>query len=259
VTLRAADAREDLLSAAYLICRALARDGSQKLHEAREVVDAAPTRPWVANVFGVGKRIAQPHLFGRHGERAFVRKDVVGNPHLVAIRVCAKRDQRGVLRLPTESADTSLTAFDVGDDGGPAAHTVAVAIERVFERKQRVVGNGFHQPRAEQRNRHPPREYSRIDRQHRLTPMTRNGKHMKERVPGSVERLELPVRIPPAGSQLGHRPGAADCRNVVADRAARSVESGTQTFFAGLDLEEVVEPEAKLLKLDWRDARERCA
>ena len=59
-----------------------------------------------------------------------------------------------MLRLPPKSADAPLTRGDVGDDRGTAAHAVAVSIDGIFERQQRLVGNGFDQPCAEERNRH---------------------------------------------------------------------------------------------------------
>ena len=86
-----------------------------------------------------------------HAEREFLREEIVGDPHLVAIGVAAEGEQRGLLRLPAEASDPALAGGDVDDDRGTSADAVAVAVERIFERQQRVVGNRLDQSGAEER------------------------------------------------------------------------------------------------------------
>ena len=62
-----------------------------------------------------------------------------------------------MLRLPSEASDAPLARGDIDDEGGAAADAVAVPIGWIFERKQRVVRNGFDQPGTEERNRHAAR------------------------------------------------------------------------------------------------------
>src|SRR5687767_15033002 len=115
-----------------------------------------------------------------------------------------------MLRLPSEPADSPFAAVDVDDHRGAAADAVAVAIVRVLERSKRFVGDGLDQSCSEERNGHAPREYIRVWRQYRLTPMARHGEHMKERIARGVQSFELAVRVPAPCPQLGHRPCAAD-------------------------------------------------
>ncbi len=199
------------------------------------------------------------HAIGWDPERAFLREQIVGDPHLVAIRVGAEGDERGVLRLPPEPSDAALARCDVDNERGTSADAVAVAIVGVFERQQSLVGNRLDQPGAEERNGHAPREDIGVVGQHRLTPVARNREHVKKRVAGGVERLELAARGPASRTQLGHRSGAADRRDVVADGAARAVEGGSEPLFARFDLEEVVQPQAELLELDRRESGQRRA
>ena len=130
----AADCGEDLLAGPNLVVDVAPSGRGQEAHEAREVVDSAPASPWIAKVFGVREGIAQTHLLGRDAERAFLREQVVGDPHLVAIRVSAKRNQRGMLRLPPEPSDAAFAGFDVDDEPGAAADAVTVTILRILER-----------------------------------------------------------------------------------------------------------------------------
>ena len=203
----------------------------QEAHEGLEVVDAALAGGAIAQIFGIGHRIAPPHLGLRDAERRLVRKQIVGDPHFVAIGVSAKTDQRRVLRFPAEPPDALLTGFDVRDQGGPAADSVAVEILRILEIDQRLIRNRFDQPGSEEGNWHPPGKYVRVGRQNRLTAVTRNREHVEEGVARLVERFELAVGVPASCPQLGHRPGAADRGNVVADGAARAVERRTKAFF----------------------------
>ena len=100
-----------------------------------------------AQVFGIGNRIAALHLLARDAERELVGKEIVGDPHLVAIRVGAEREQRRMLRLPAEPADAAVAGCDIDDDRGAPAHAVAIAIVRIVERQQRLVGNRFDEAR----------------------------------------------------------------------------------------------------------------
>ena len=179
-----------------------------------------------------------------------MRKHVVGDAHLIAICVGAERDERRVLRFPTEPPDAALAGFDIDDQRRAAAHAVAVAIVGIFETPHRVIRNGLDESGAKKRNRDSPGKHVRVRRQYRLTSMARNREHVKEGVAGPVQRFELAARVPASGAQLGHRSGSADRRDVVADCAARAVKRRTQPFFGGFNLEEVVEPEAELLEFN---------
>ena len=102
-------------------------------------------------------RILEPIAFAqprfRDAAERLDREHVVGDAHLVGIGVAREGQQRGDLRLPAEPADPALSGRHVGDDRRPAADAVAIAIERILERQQRLVGDRFDQSRAEQRDR----------------------------------------------------------------------------------------------------------
>src|SRR5687768_9354895 len=100
MTCRASDRGEDLLSRVHLLIHVSALSRCEETHKTREVVDSAPARTGIANIFRVRKRIAQAHPLGWNAERAFMRENVVRDTHLVAIRISAKSNQRRVLGLP---------------------------------------------------------------------------------------------------------------------------------------------------------------
>src|SRR5688500_2495634 len=108
----AADCCEDLLARPHLVVDLAPPGRGREAHEAREVVDSAPASPWITKVFGVREGIAQTQLLGRHAERTFMWEQVVGDSHLVPIRVSAERDQCGVLCLPPEPSDAAFAAVD---------------------------------------------------------------------------------------------------------------------------------------------------
>ena len=153
VAARAANAIEDSLPVTHDGIDGAARHGREKAHEALEVIDAAAAREWVAHVLGIRPRVAEAHLIRADPKSEFTRKQIVGDAHLVPVRVGAEGKQRGVLRLPSEAADTTVAGRHVGDDRRPAADPVAVAIERILERQERLVGDGFDEARAKERNR----------------------------------------------------------------------------------------------------------
>ena len=88
--------------------------------------------------------------------------------------------------LSTRTVPRDVASFAVDDRCGASADTVAVAIERILERQQRLVADGFDEASAEQRDRHPPREDIRFPRQLRLTAVRPRREHMDERVTGVV-------------------------------------------------------------------------
>ena len=155
-----------------------------------------------------------------------------------------------MLRLPAEPADPRLACSDVGEAGGASAHAVAVAIERILQRNEGVVGNGFDETGAEEGNRRPAREDRRRVRHDRLTRVPRHREEVKERLPGVVQRLEAAVGRSPRHPQLGDGAGAAHRRHVVARGAAGAVEGRAEALLGGFHFEEVVEAEAELLELD---------
>ncbi len=116
-----------------------ASERREEPHERLEVVDAATTRDRIAHVFRIGPQVAAPDLFLAHAEREFLREEIVGDPHFIAVGVAGERQQRRLLRLPSEAADAAFAGRHVGDDRGASDDAVAVAIERVFECEQRFV------------------------------------------------------------------------------------------------------------------------
>ena len=87
VARRAADAGEERLARAHGVVDRPAPGRREELHERLEVVDAAPPRPAIRLILGIGNRVAQLHLLGRDAERELVRKQIVGDPHLVPVGV----------------------------------------------------------------------------------------------------------------------------------------------------------------------------
>ena len=196
------------------------RQRREELHECFEVVDRALAGARVDQVFGVLDQIAfaQPRL--RDPAERLEGKHVVGDPHLVRVGVAREGQQRGDLRLPSKPADAALSRGHVGDDGRPAADAVAIAIERILEREQRLVGDRFDQSRAEQRDRHPPRDHVDLRRHHRLAPVVRDREHLEQR--GEADDVKLAVGVAVPGAHLRHRRHAADHRHVVTRRAPRA-------------------------------------
>ena len=69
--------------------------------------------------------------------------------------------------------------------------------------------------------------------------------------PGSMSR-NVPSEFADAGARGGHRRDTADGRHVVATGTARVVVRWTQSLLRVLDLQEILEAEYELLKLDGR-------
>ena len=131
-------------------------------------------------IFWIRDPVAQLHLLRGDPERELLRKEVVRNPHLVAVGIGAERQQRRMLGLPTEASDAAMAGGDICDDRGPAADTVAVPISAVIERQQHLVGNRFDEPRAKQRDRHAPRDHIRLGRNDRLARMSGNREDLEQ-------------------------------------------------------------------------------
>ena len=87
-----------------------------------------------------------------------------------------------MLRFPAEAPDPSFAGRAVGDDGRPAAHAVAIAIERVFEGQQCLVRDRFDQASAKDRNGHTPNDDRGFGRDDGLTGVPWNREEMKERL-----------------------------------------------------------------------------
>ena len=87
---RAADRSEDLFASGHLRGHRSARERRQELHERLEVVDATPTRPELRDVLRLRNRIADAQLHIGQVERELLRKEIVGDPHLVAIGIPAE-------------------------------------------------------------------------------------------------------------------------------------------------------------------------
>ena len=77
--------------------------------------------------------------------------------------------------------------------------------------------------------------------------------------PAPVSGRIWPVLVAVGRAHFGDQADAADRRHVVADGAARGVERRAEPFFGGLDLEEVVEPDAEALELRREEPGQRIA
>ena len=231
----------------------------EKLHERFEIVDAAPACPAIRLILRIGNRVAQLHLLRRDPEGELLRKQVVGDPHLVPVGVGAERQQRRVLRLPSEPSDAAPAGGDVGDDRGATADAVAIAIAGIVERQQRLVGDRFDEPRAKQRDRHAARDDVRLRRNDRLARVRGNREDLEQRAGRRRELDELAALVAARRPDLGDHARAADRRDAVADGAARAVERRAEAVLHRLDLGEIVEAEPELLELAAGDARQRIA
>ena len=138
VTRRTTDLGEDQLAGPDLVGDGTAGRRRQELHERLEVVDRALASPRVDEVFRILEAIALAQAL--HGDAAarFVGEYIVGDTHLIRIGVAGKGQQGGDLRLPAEPADAPLAGGLVDDHRGTAADAVAIAIERILERQQRL-------------------------------------------------------------------------------------------------------------------------
>jgi hypothetical protein len=144
----AADAGEQLLARTRRLVDGSPSGRGEKLHEGLEIVDAAPARAAIGVILGVGDRVALLHLLFRDPEGELLRKQIVGDPHFVAVGVAGEGEQRRLLGLPSEPPDAALPGGDIGDDRGAAADAVAVTVAGIVERHDRLVGDRFDKPRA---------------------------------------------------------------------------------------------------------------
>ena len=179
--------------------------GASSLMNDGEVVDVSPARD--ADRLCLRGRRSRSHSLsrlGRDAEGELEREDVVGNPHLVAVRVAGEGEERRDLRLPAKPADAAFARRRVDDDRRPAGAAVAVAIERVGQRQQRLVGNRFDQARAKERNRHAPRDDVGVGRQR---PADTHGSG-RENVWNSVSPDASSARNVPSGSRWPARTSA---------------------------------------------------
>ena len=74
----------------------------------------------------IGQRIAHSHAILRDADGQLLREEIVGDPHLVAIRIGAKDDECRMLCLPAEPANTLLSGREIDDKRRTTADTVAV-------------------------------------------------------------------------------------------------------------------------------------
>ena len=118
-------------------------------------------------------------------------KKVVGDAHLVSVGVGAEGEQRRMLRFPPETPDAPFAGSDIDDDRGAAAHAVAVAVDRIFQCTQRIVGDGFDQTGTEEGNRHTPSEHVCIRRHDRLAGVAGHREQMEQRFACFIERLKF--------------------------------------------------------------------
>ena len=234
-----------------------ALDRRQELHEVLEIVDAAHPGSPVAHIFDPALRTAQLQAFGIDSQRYFVREQVVGDPHFIPIGVAGKRQQRSVLRLPAEPPDALAPRNDVDDASGPPAYAIAVAVVRVFQRENRLVGNRLHQSRAEERYRRAPRNHIRFRRNLHLAAVRRRREQVVQRA--AVQCVELPILVAVSAAHLRHRTDAANRRHAVAHRATVAVESRAQSVLRSLHLREVVQPQPEHLLLGSCDPWQRTS
>ncbi len=156
--------------------------------------------------------------------------EVVGDAHFIPIGVSAERQQRRVLRFPSEPTDSPLARPEVAHHRRAAAHTVSIAIVRILEGKQRLVRDRLDQAGPEHGDRHAAHDDRRIRGNHRLAGVSWNREEMKERFTRSVEGDEFAIRAALAGSHFRDRARAADGRYAVAHRATRRVERWPQSL-----------------------------
>src|SRR4029453_14883260 len=78
---------EEALAVPRHLVERSATDGSEELHEAREVVDAASAGARISDVLGLGNRVAHAHPVLRDADRDLLREQIVGDAPLVAIAV----------------------------------------------------------------------------------------------------------------------------------------------------------------------------
>ena len=260
VTGGAADAGEQLLAHTRRLVDGSPPRRGEKFHEGFEIVDAAPARPAIGLILGIGDRVALLHLLFRDPECELLRKQIVGDAHLVAVGVAGEGEQRRLLRLPSSAfVRRRRPGRDVGDDRGATADAVAVAVAGIVERHDRFVGDRFDKPRTKQRDRHAARDDVGLRRNDRLAGVSRNREDLKQRAGRRRELDERPRLVAARSPDLRHHAGAADRRDAVADCAARSVECRAQAVLHRLHLGEIVEAEPELLELAAGDARQRIA
>jgi hypothetical protein len=115
-----------------------------------------------------------------------------------------------VLRLPSESSDAPFAGCDIDDHGRAAADAVAIAIDRIFEREQRLVRNRLDKAGTEQRNRYASRKHRGVGGDLRLV-----------RVAGHIEQVERFARIGATNSPRGPRLAARTSESPVLHGAGR--------------------------------------
>ena len=90
VTSRATNGSKDALTFADRLVNSHPADWREKAHEGLEIVDPSATGRRIANVFGIGNRIATVHLCLSDPERSLLRKQVVGDSHFVPVGIRGK-------------------------------------------------------------------------------------------------------------------------------------------------------------------------
>jgi hypothetical protein len=115
VARRAADRGEDTPAVADGVVDRPTRNRREKLHERGEVIDVPQSRHRIRFVLGIGADIAGLHPIGVDAVGKLRRENVVGDAHLVPVRVPRKREQRRDLRLPAEPAHAALARGRIDD------------------------------------------------------------------------------------------------------------------------------------------------
>jgi len=175
-------------------------------------------------------RVAHTHSLVRDPNRHFMRKEIVGDAHLIPIGVSAEREQRRVLGFPTEAPNPPLAGRQVGHHGRAAADAVTVAIAGILEGQQRLVRDRFNEPGAEYRDRHASHDDGRVRGNDRLAGVARDREEMEERFTGWIERHEFTARAAFPRSHFSNRARAADGWHAVAHGTARRVECRAEPF-----------------------------
>jgi hypothetical protein len=226
----AADLFEQLLAAPRLAGRRLdfvARRRLRRPYERRKLLDVVRL---IVRLRHVG-RLA----YGRH----LVRLQPIGDPHFVQVRIGRERQERCVLRLPTEATDRALAGrFEDRDLERDAAVLAS-------ERFERPVRNRFNEAVAEEAERHSER-VDGIAIRHALLGLRTNRAIVDQRAAGdrvlaivdANHRVLKPAVNGVAGAQLADLTGTTADGVLVTLPAALGVVDRTEAVIDRLDFVE---------------------
>jgi len=133
---------EQLLAALAIGGEGQPRQGSKEPHKIGEVIDRPASGDRIRFILRVRDALAGGKQLPVDARGHLRWEEVIGNPHLVRIRIAGESHQAGHLRLPAEPADALRPRRRIDDEGRAAADAIGVRGRIVGQGANRFRGNG---------------------------------------------------------------------------------------------------------------------